>query len=132
MVTPRTKVSLIDCSAHKRFIDDFLNSHFLSFKHVIQRITVLFEPKLVCSFDFCLVDTKSSYGVILRGVDYNRRIILSLNWSCSLSQFSDEPIVPAFESIVRFSFIANKIVIVKVFRCFLTQPSSLSSMKVFE
>ncbi len=49
VIAPWTKIALIKSAANKAFIYDMLHSHLLRFEHVIQRILILLEPKLIRS-----------------------------------------------------------------------------------
>ena len=130
MITPRAEVSLIDCPTDKGFVNDFLNSHLLGWEHIVERVAILFKPKLICSFDFCEMNTQSSDGIVFGRVNNYGRIIFSFNGPCSLCKLSDKPIIPTFKSIVRFSFITDVVIIVDKLRGLFAKPSSFLSVHV--
>lgn len=50
MITPGTKVALIDSAIHKGLINNLFDilAHLVHSEHVIEGVVVIFQPKITC------------------------------------------------------------------------------------
>lgn len=114
MITPRIEEALVNSSSNKvlfKVILLFLRK-WVSVKHLSQRVFMVLKPKLILPLG--IVVGRAIVRIWL-WVIYNL-IFIIIHWSCLLLDFASKPIMPALKTIVRGTWIANKIIVVDSFQ----------------
>ena len=124
MIGPRTKICLVHCSSH-----ELLNNFGVQAKvveivwthHVSQRVSVVFQPKIV--FQFHILDGHLWIYQREGLTDVGNCVFAFSNRSALVFEPSQKKVVPTFETECRMFFIYLKLFGIPILQSFPTDPS---------
>ena len=105
MVAPGIKESLIDSAAYKMVLYELLDAHLMGAEHVVETVSIVFEPELTVSlYSDSRITTIARTGVgqrvrIRTVKDY---LLLIRNATSARFESSDEPVTPVIKAPMRF------------------------------
>jgi hypothetical protein len=83
VVVPRTQVSLIDSASHETLVNEVLEVVLLCREHVVERVAILLEPKLIGGLYIASRDRDGGKGVVLGCVDDDTGVVHICHRSCA-------------------------------------------------